>query len=748
VSLSSMATRKTPIMPLRYSHDESPWKMGTTGRKISLQGKRVRRRSEPFLFSSAGKLRASSIGAPARQFQALSHKRRISTANPILPNANKIRLQELANTELLVSLNEPFGKSELEQDVSGYEGDEIDFKVSEQESEQQKLTELKRVKVIEEIFETERKYIACLDTLDRVFRLPMLDGGIAQDKDVNALFPSCLSTIRECHAWFMEQLENRMKSEDWSGSIGDILGKMAGPLQDNLLNIYTDYVNSFPKSISTFSKCSRGSQKFRKFIEECYCKSDNLDLPSYLITPVQRLPRYVLLLRQLSKYTQEDHPDNESIQRALQQMEELISSLNSSIHNSMQAYSARESEARKTIRRQLSRRRKKPRPTSLNMREVKAAEEKSKKVPSPDENDNRLCRNDVIDSRRSTLNENTPSDERDATRDDGTQRGKLTTPNDLSTQPVVFRKNKPESRKSFRRSLGAALSSLWSPREDKDSRNANNHYEPVRPDGKLQDHHSTKDSLPLRRKVGVSYPLPSQMLDSGSIDLAVTPNSESEAVKKRRYSGSFRERTRNFRIQLRRRSGTWFTATGDKDSDFDLISHSNAAEKAPSMSIGSDSSCDDSSMSTLSRNSKTRSSFISIFSKRKSKNYSDENPEPVTRRRSECNQSKVEPDDLPHRGLSTSVSAPIITYPAKESKESTVPEMISEEPVDNETELNGLDSKYVNSDNPKSPCEENVTTNGASSPLSDGNSTVANDKKRKKGKIMKTLRSLIGKGKN
>ena len=29
----------------------------------------------------------------------------------------------------------------------------------------------------------------------------------------------------------MEQLENRIKSEDWQGSIGDILGKMAGPLK-------------------------------------------------------------------------------------------------------------------------------------------------------------------------------------------------------------------------------------------------------------------------------------------------------------------------------------------------------------------------------------------------------------------------------------------------------------------------------------------------------------------------------------
>ena len=37
--------------------------------------------------------------------------------------------------------------------------------------------------------------------------------------------------------------------------------------------------------------------KFAYYLQECYAKSDNLDLPSYLITPVQRLPRYVLLLR-------------------------------------------------------------------------------------------------------------------------------------------------------------------------------------------------------------------------------------------------------------------------------------------------------------------------------------------------------------------------------------------------------------------------------------------------------------------
>ena len=37
---------------------------------------------------------------------------------------------------------------------------------------------MKRVKVIEEIFETEKKYITCLDTVDKVGIFVLLSGGI------------------------------------------------------------------------------------------------------------------------------------------------------------------------------------------------------------------------------------------------------------------------------------------------------------------------------------------------------------------------------------------------------------------------------------------------------------------------------------------------------------------------------------------------------------------------------------------
>ena len=38
-----------------------------------------------------------------------------------------------------------------------------------------------------------------------------------------------------------------------------------------------------------------------------------LDIESYLVKPVQRLPKYVLLLRDLLKHTDLDHPDHENL---------------------------------------------------------------------------------------------------------------------------------------------------------------------------------------------------------------------------------------------------------------------------------------------------------------------------------------------------------------------------------------------------------------------------------------------------
>ncbi len=60
--------------------------------------------------------------------------------------------------------------------------------------------------------------------------------------------------------------------------------------------------------------------RFKEFLLAIRKKSlyNNLDLEDYLIKPVQRLPKYVLLLKLLLKKTVTDHPDYHNIKTVLE----------------------------------------------------------------------------------------------------------------------------------------------------------------------------------------------------------------------------------------------------------------------------------------------------------------------------------------------------------------------------------------------------------------------------------------------
>ena len=64
---------------------------------------------------------------------------------------------------------------------------------------------------------------------------------------------------------------------------------------------------------------------FKNFIHDTFKdpKFKKLELPSYLIKPIQRLPKYVLLLKDLLKNTDCEHVDYENIKFALLKFEEV-----------------------------------------------------------------------------------------------------------------------------------------------------------------------------------------------------------------------------------------------------------------------------------------------------------------------------------------------------------------------------------------------------------------------------------------
>ena len=53
-----------------------------------------------------------------------------------------------------------------------------------------------------------------------------------------------------------------------------------------------------------------------------------LPMNSFLTLPIQRIPRYKMLLEAVLKYTDESHPDHENLQKCVQQISVIADEVN------------------------------------------------------------------------------------------------------------------------------------------------------------------------------------------------------------------------------------------------------------------------------------------------------------------------------------------------------------------------------------------------------------------------------------
>lgn len=60
-----------------------------------------------------------------------------------------------------------------------------------------------------------------------------------------------------------------------------------------------------------------------------------LDFESFIVKPIQRLPKYVLLLKDLLKHTDESHPDYLNIKKASDQYSEVADKNNNNLDTKM-----------------------------------------------------------------------------------------------------------------------------------------------------------------------------------------------------------------------------------------------------------------------------------------------------------------------------------------------------------------------------------------------------------------------------
>jgi hypothetical protein len=101
--------------------------------------------------------------------------------------------------------------------------------------------------------------------------------------------------------------------------------------QCEFFEMYSAYMNEFKVAMKTLAKYEHSSQAFRQELRSQQAECDGLSLSSFLLTPVQRLPRYELLLKDLLKHTALDNKDSTYLGEAIDLLHEELIRLNTSI---------------------------------------------------------------------------------------------------------------------------------------------------------------------------------------------------------------------------------------------------------------------------------------------------------------------------------------------------------------------------------------------------------------------------------
>ncbi|GBG24603.1 Rho guanine nucleotide exchange factor, putative [Hondaea fermentalgiana] len=188
-------------------------------------------------------------------------------------------------------------------------------------------------RVVRELYATEGSYLESLKTLSRAYVNPLRLNArgispIASLNEVNALFSDVEAVLR-----ISERVFGDMTSFLESGTLDDKVGQVFCDLAP-LLKLYTAYVNSHHRALATHQMLLErpAYQEFcreRQESEECA----GCSLDSYLIMPVQRVPRYELLLKELLKQTKVSHPEYTEITTALRKVSNVATMINNNLRD-------------------------------------------------------------------------------------------------------------------------------------------------------------------------------------------------------------------------------------------------------------------------------------------------------------------------------------------------------------------------------------------------------------------------------
>eukprot|EP01133_Synstelium_polycarpum_P001194 gene1194-1376_t len=179
-----------------------------------------------------------------------------------------------------------------------------------------------RDKITQEIFKTETDYVNNLSICISEYMNPMKE--LVSKDQIKSVF-SDIQIIHSFGQKLIEKLRPRIDAWDHYQKLGDIFLEIA-----DFLKVYTSYIQNYNNALTTLEELRKKDKSVVALLDTArnlpVCK--NFELTAFLIMPIQRVPRYNLLLMDLVKHTWPEHPDYTTLCSATERMRGIATFLN------------------------------------------------------------------------------------------------------------------------------------------------------------------------------------------------------------------------------------------------------------------------------------------------------------------------------------------------------------------------------------------------------------------------------------
>ncbi|KAJ3029914.1 UNVERIFIED_CONTAM: hypothetical protein HDU68_010697 [Siphonaria sp. JEL0065] len=175
------------------------------------------------------------------------------------------------------------------------------------------LEDRKRQEAIFELIQTECHYLRDLQLLVELFYQPMSQ--FLSDADLRTIFANIEDILMVNTMIFSDLEAAQVESRYVVTNIGALFQKHASALE-----CYATYCGNQGVASRMLQKKRTEIPALQDFLKERQrnprCRS--LDLSSFLLQPMQRITRYIILLKQILHYTPADHVEHASVSRAVE----------------------------------------------------------------------------------------------------------------------------------------------------------------------------------------------------------------------------------------------------------------------------------------------------------------------------------------------------------------------------------------------------------------------------------------------